>query len=112
MAAIGTHLPITAVPQAGSRQHLGHGGRHLGNWYRLNPKGTGRGHSPARGVLRSTRPYPILAATVAASWWSGSAYTWVTSARECPSITWAAPSPYSLRTWVANEWRSWFGCQW
>ena len=39
------------------------------------------------------------------------AYSWVMSARACPSRTWAASSPYVRRTAVAKAWRNWFGLQ-
>src|SRR5438034_8644247 len=53
----------------------------------------GLGSTNAR-LLCST--YPIIAATDAANCWFRSAYTCVTSARECPSITWAASHPVLL----------------
>src|SRR5690349_7053255 len=55
------------------------------------------GESPACRVPGSGLHYPILAATVAASCWLRSAFTWVTSARDWPSGTWAATVEVLLR---------------
>ena len=90
--------------------------------------GAVRPHALARPVMRYSQQsdYPRLverlrrlcavrltsAAIAAASAPSRSALTCVTSARACPSRTWAASSPCCFRTRVANVWRSWFGCQW